>query len=153
MCPSGATCLSAHCCFSELALLKSNSACWSRTKWTSSLKINLFLSWYSWKIAELALNNNHSLTIICIGHIVFGRIFMLFLYIWADLYIAFVIIQVHYSFSMIKEKENYDLIWKYFPINKLKLKKKTTENKKKKYRKIQIRYPIFYMYNSHKLLY
>jgi hypothetical protein len=28
----------------------------------SPLKINLFLSWYSWKIAELALNNNHSLT-------------------------------------------------------------------------------------------
>jgi len=24
MCPSGATCLSADCCFSELALLKSN---------------------------------------------------------------------------------------------------------------------------------
>jgi len=27
-----------------------------------SLKINLFSLWYSWKIAELALNNNHSLT-------------------------------------------------------------------------------------------
>ena len=27
-----------------------------------SLKINLFSPWYSWKIAELALNNNHSLT-------------------------------------------------------------------------------------------
>ena len=27
-----------------------------------SLKINLFLPWYSWKIAELALNNIHSLT-------------------------------------------------------------------------------------------
>ena len=27
-----------------------------------SLKINLFLSWYGWKIAELSLNNNHSLT-------------------------------------------------------------------------------------------
>jgi hypothetical protein len=26
-----------------------------------SLKINLFSSWYSWKIAELALNNNYSL--------------------------------------------------------------------------------------------
>jgi type IV secretory pathway VirB3-like protein len=26
-----------------------------------SLKINLFSSWYSWKITELALNNNHSL--------------------------------------------------------------------------------------------
>jgi hypothetical protein len=27
-----------------------------------SIKINLFSPWYSWKIAELALNNNHSLT-------------------------------------------------------------------------------------------
>ena len=27
-----------------------------------SLKINLFSSWHSWKIAELTLNNNHSLT-------------------------------------------------------------------------------------------
>jgi hypothetical protein len=27
-----------------------------------SLKINLFSPWYSWKLAELALNNNHSLT-------------------------------------------------------------------------------------------
>ena len=26
------------------------------------LKINLFSPWYSWKIAALALNNNHSLT-------------------------------------------------------------------------------------------
>jgi hypothetical protein len=34
-CPS-TTCLSADCCFSELALCKSNSACWSRTKRISS---------------------------------------------------------------------------------------------------------------------
>ena len=27
-----------------------------------SMKINLFSPWYSWKIAELALNNNHSIT-------------------------------------------------------------------------------------------
>ena len=27
-----------------------------------SLKINLFSPWYSWKIVELTLNNNHSLT-------------------------------------------------------------------------------------------
>ena len=32
----GDICLPADCCFSELALLKSNSACWSRTKRTSS---------------------------------------------------------------------------------------------------------------------
>jgi len=29
-----------------------------------SLKINLFSPWYSWKFASLALNNNHSLTLI-----------------------------------------------------------------------------------------
>ena len=29
-----------------------------------SLKINLFSPWYSWKIAELVLNNNHSLTLL-----------------------------------------------------------------------------------------
>ena len=37
MCPSGAICLPTECCFSELALYKSNSACWSTTKRTSSL--------------------------------------------------------------------------------------------------------------------
>ena len=36
MCPSGATCLPADCCFSKLALQKSNSSCRSRTKRTSS---------------------------------------------------------------------------------------------------------------------
>jgi hypothetical protein len=29
-----------------------------------SLTINLFLPWYSWEIAELAFNNNHSLTVL-----------------------------------------------------------------------------------------
>jgi hypothetical protein len=132
MCPSGATCLPADCCFSELALWKSNSACWSCTKrnsssshwkltcsrhdkekeqtgwlgirimcpkwsdmstrrllfqWASpiksqlnvlvlykaeliiiSLKIHLFSPWYSWKIAELALNNNHPLTLLPVDY-------------------------------------------------------------------------------------
>jgi hypothetical protein len=36
MCPSEATCLFVYCCFCELALYKSNSACWSSTKQTSS---------------------------------------------------------------------------------------------------------------------
>jgi hypothetical protein len=42
MCPSMATCLSDSCCFSELAPLKSNSACWSSTKQT--------LSSFHWKL-------------------------------------------------------------------------------------------------------
>ena len=28
-----------------------------------SLQINLYSPWYSWKIAELAINNNYSLTL------------------------------------------------------------------------------------------
>ena len=36
MCLSWETCLSADCYYSELALLKSNKACWSSTEWTSS---------------------------------------------------------------------------------------------------------------------
>jgi hypothetical protein len=35
-CPNRVTFLPADCCFSELALYKSNSACWSRTRRTSS---------------------------------------------------------------------------------------------------------------------
>jgi hypothetical protein len=35
-CLSGVTCLSTDCCFSEIALYKSNSACWSSTKRASS---------------------------------------------------------------------------------------------------------------------
>jgi hypothetical protein len=60
------TCLSADCCFSELALWKSNQACQSGTKGTSSsyqCKVSLFSPWYSWTIAELALNNYHLLTL------------------------------------------------------------------------------------------
>jgi hypothetical protein len=39
-----------------------------------SLKIYLFSKWYSWKIAELALRNNHSLTYYCkfVKHISFS---------------------------------------------------------------------------------
>jgi hypothetical protein len=66
MCRSGAPCLPADCCFSELALYKFNSVYWSRTKRTSSS--------YHWQLtcsrhykaennAEFRLNNNHSLTL------------------------------------------------------------------------------------------
>ena len=37
MCPNGTTCLSVDCCFSELSLYKSISACWSSINRTSSL--------------------------------------------------------------------------------------------------------------------
>jgi len=36
-----------------------------------SLKINLFSPWYSWKIAELALSNNQSLTLISRSYILY----------------------------------------------------------------------------------
>ena len=55
MCPSGATCLSAdyknptqRVGLADIIII-------------ISLKINVYSPWYSWKIAELVLNNNHSL--------------------------------------------------------------------------------------------
>jgi hypothetical protein len=65
MCLSRAKCLPVDCCFSELTLLKSNSACWSSTKWTSlSTHQNVTCSHHdiAKEIGQLALNNNHSLT-------------------------------------------------------------------------------------------
>ena len=75
MCQSRATCLSADYCFSELALLKKTIKRVGPVQSGPvliiiSLKINLFSPWYSWKVAELALNNNHSTS--C------GRYFFLF---------------------------------------------------------------------------
>ena len=52
--------------FCELALLKIQLCVLVQYKADliiMSLKIKLFSPWYSWKIAELALSNNHSLTI------------------------------------------------------------------------------------------
>jgi hypothetical protein len=51
----GATCLSADCCFSELALYKSNSVCWSSTKRTSSSS-HWKLTCSRYDIAEKLLN-------------------------------------------------------------------------------------------------
>ena len=63
MCPSGATSLYVHCCFSELALnIQLSMLVWYKADLIIILfKINLFLPWYSWQIAELALYNNPSL--------------------------------------------------------------------------------------------
>ena len=63
MCPNGATCLPADCCFSELALYKSISACWHSAKQISSSS-HCKIAWSRHDIAEkmLALNNNNSLT-------------------------------------------------------------------------------------------
>jgi hypothetical protein len=50
MCPSGATCLPTHCCFTieiQLSMYKTDIIILS--------KCNLFSPWYSWKIAHLAL--------------------------------------------------------------------------------------------------
>ena len=69
MCPSGAICLLADCCFSELALQESNKACWSSTKPTSSSfrsKLTCSRHDIAGKIAELTFNNNHSITDYCI---------------------------------------------------------------------------------------
>jgi hypothetical protein len=52
MCPSRAICLPADCCFSELALWKSNWACWSSTKRTSSLFEYACELWDNWGIGN-----------------------------------------------------------------------------------------------------
>jgi hypothetical protein len=59
MCPSGATCLPEDCCFSELALLKSNSACWSSTKRTLSSS-HWKLTCSRWRVSEWLLFNTNS---------------------------------------------------------------------------------------------
>jgi hypothetical protein len=67
MYPGGATCLTVFCFFSELVLLKSNKACWSSIKWTSSSShwnVSFCCHDYSCNITHLALSNNHSLTYI-----------------------------------------------------------------------------------------
>ena len=68
MCSSGAICLPRDSFFSELAPLKSHSACWSTTKCTSPSFHWQFNLWYSWRIAELALNTNQSITHSIMGH-------------------------------------------------------------------------------------
>jgi hypothetical protein len=64
MCPNGTTCLPTDCCFSDLALYKSNSACWSRTKRASSSFhwMQLVLAMMQLKNCSFGVNNNHSLT-------------------------------------------------------------------------------------------
>ena len=56
--------LTADCCFSKLALSKL-SRCVGFLHcghYHHFIKCNLFSPWYSWKIAHLALNSNHSLS-------------------------------------------------------------------------------------------
>ena len=65
MCPSGATCISAYCCLSKQALYKSNEACWSSTKRTSSSshrKLTCPRHNVAEIFAELSLSNTHKLT-------------------------------------------------------------------------------------------
>jgi hypothetical protein len=62
-CQGGATFVLADCCFSALALKYIHLNVWVRNKAEPiiiSWNINLFSPGYNWKIAELALNNDHS---------------------------------------------------------------------------------------------
>ena len=64
MFPSGATCLSADCCFSEVAIYNTQLRVlvyYKADLIIISLKIDLFSP--CWKTAELALNINNSLTL------------------------------------------------------------------------------------------
>jgi hypothetical protein len=64
MCPYGVTYQSADCCFSELALSNyknpNRRVGLVQCRHHRLIDIN-FWPWYNWKIAGLALNNNHSL--------------------------------------------------------------------------------------------
>ena len=65
MCPSGATCLPADCWFQWDGTLKIQlcvGLVQSGSHHHHFIECNLFSPRYSWKIAHLAWNNNHSLT-------------------------------------------------------------------------------------------
>ena len=65
ICPNGARCIPADCCFSELALYKSNEGCRSSTKRTSPLSSHQNVTCSFHDITEnflMALNNHSSLT-------------------------------------------------------------------------------------------
>ena len=80
MCPSGVTCLPVDCCFSELALLKSNSACWSGTKQTSSSSHwkltcshhDLAEKLLNWRWTTITLSGVWNLLVSTIFHLDFG---------------------------------------------------------------------------------
>jgi hypothetical protein len=66
ICLNGATCLPTDCCFSELALNKNPNGHIDLVQSKHHhhlIKCNLFLPWYGWIIAHLALSNNHSLSL------------------------------------------------------------------------------------------
>ena len=67
-CPSGATLSTRRLLFQWASTIKmqlSMLVLYKTDLIIISLKINLFSPWYSWQIAELAVNNNHSLTLSC----------------------------------------------------------------------------------------
>ena len=61
MCLSGASCLTTDYCFSELHYKNPTVGLVQSRHHHHITEFDLFLLWYSWKIAHLALNNNHSL--------------------------------------------------------------------------------------------
>ena len=72
ICQSRVTCLPTDCCFSELALWKCNSVCWSSTKQQHQHHIEFVLTWLNWKLAHLALTTNISLIWRWVGIHVYG---------------------------------------------------------------------------------
>ena len=80
MCLSGATCLPADCCFSELALQNlTRPVGLAQIRYHHHLiECNLFSRWYSCEIAHLALNNNHSPTPLLINQLFQDRAFVIF---------------------------------------------------------------------------
>ena len=76
MCLSGVTCLPAGCYFTEQALLKSKSVCWSSTKWSSSSHwkttcshyiAEKLLSWCQTTITHTLAHFAHTVEPFCVG--------------------------------------------------------------------------------------
>jgi hypothetical protein len=72
------TCPHADCCFSELALNKSNLACWSSTKLPSSLYNRNATCSHHDIIVNLALNNYHLISFIFGWPLLFSNSVLLF---------------------------------------------------------------------------
>jgi hypothetical protein len=82
------------------------------------LKINLISPWYSWKIAEFALNNNHSLTqAFLTGESKIVHVSGKWITSYGCTYsIPFVIVENFWDVvgnSLAKKNNDKDMVWKY----------------------------------------
>jgi hypothetical protein len=79
------------------------------------VKINLFSPWYSWNIAELAFNNNHSLIHLC-NSVLTVRVYLYFCLITEMLHTVYLLILfcgcvAGCKFFITEFTENYLSVW------------------------------------------